>query len=242
MKAELYRMVMKDHVCPFGIKSKYLLEKAGFEVEDHHLTSREETDEFKKSQAVKTTPQTFIGDRRIGGYDDVRSYLDKPRPLGTGETSYLPVIALFGMAFLMALGIASSEGEFSAERVLMRFGALAMCLLSIQKLRDPFSFSNGFLNYDLLSLRYVPYSYIYPLLEALAGVLMLMEVLPALSGVIAILIGLEGAISVYRAVYVKHRELHCACMGGDSNVPLGFVSLTENVLMVVMGIWMLVIA
>jgi len=27
-------------------------------------------------------------------------------------------------------------------------------------------------------------------------------------------------------------------VGGDSNVPLGFLSLTENVMMVAMAIWM----
>ena len=41
-------------------------------------------------------------------------------------------------------------------------------------------------------------------------------------------------------VYVDKRELKCACVGGSSNVPLGFVSLTENVMMVAMAIWMLV--
>jgi hypothetical protein len=28
----------------------------------------------------------------------------------------------------------------------------------------------------------------------------------------------------------------CACVGGDNNVPLGFVSLTENLMMVGMAI------
>ncbi|MEY8842641.1 glutaredoxin, partial [Cribrihabitans sp. XS_ASV171] len=30
----------------------------------------------------------------------------------------------------------------------------------------------------------------------------------------------------------------CACVGGGSNVPLGFVSLTENLMMMAMGLWM----
>jgi hypothetical protein len=36
------------------------------------------------------------------------------------------------------------------------------------------------------------------------------------------------------------RELKCACVGGDSNVPLGFLSLTENLMMIAMAVWMLV--
>ena len=59
-----------------------------------------------------------------------------------------------------------------------------------------------------------------------------------LSVPIALFIGLEGAISVFKAVYVDRRELKCACVGGSSNVPLGFVSLTENIMMVAMALWM----
>ena len=51
-------------------------------------------------------------------------------------------------------------------------------------------------------------------------------------------IGGIGAISVFKAVYIDRRELKCACVGGSSKVPLGFVSLTENVMMVAMAVWM----
>lgn len=72
--AQLYRMVMTDHICPFGLKSKDLLERRNFRVEDHHLTSRQETDAFKEKHGVKTTPQIFIDGKRIGGYDELREY------------------------------------------------------------------------------------------------------------------------------------------------------------------------
>ena len=48
-----------------------------------------------------------------------------------------------------------------------------------------------------------------------------------------------GAVSVYYAVYVQRREIKCACVGGSSSVPLGFVSLTENLFMIGMALWML---
>ena len=60
--------------------------------------------------------------------------------------------------------------------------------------------------------------------------------LPALS---ALFIGTIGAISVFKAVYIDKRELKCACVGGDSNVPLGVISLTENLMMMGMAIWMM---
>ena len=57
---------------------------------------------------------------------------------------------------------------------------------------------------------------------------------------VALVIGTIGAVSVLKAVYIERRELKCACVGGDSNVPLGFISLTENLMMVAMAVWMLI--
>lgn len=95
-----------------------------------------------------------------------------------------------------------------------------------------------FLGYDLLARRWVPYAYLYAFGEALAGILMVANTLTWISAPVALFIGGIGSASVYYAVYVQKRELKCACVGGNSNVPLGFVSLTENVMMVVMAIWM----
>ena len=96
-----------------------------------------------------------------------------------------------------------------------------------------------FLNYDLLARKWVPYGYVYPYGETLAGLMMIAGVLPWLSGPLALFIGTVGAVSVFKAVYIDKRELKCACVGGGSNVPRGFVSLTENLMMMVMGAWTL---
>ena len=72
-----------------------------------------------------------------------------------------------------------------------------------------------------------------------AAVLMAGRQLPWLSIPIALTIGTIGTVSVFYAVYIQKRSIKCACVGGSGNVPLGFVSLTENLAMVGMGIWML---
>lgn len=74
-KATLYRMVLPDHTCPFGVRAKALLESEGYEVDEHILRSRDEVDQFEREQGVETTPQVFIGGERIGGSDDLERYL-----------------------------------------------------------------------------------------------------------------------------------------------------------------------
>ncbi|QUS35646.1 MauE/DoxX family redox-associated membrane protein [Falsirhodobacter algicola] len=237
-KAVLYRMVMPGHVCPFGLKSKALLERHGYEVEDHHLTTREETDAFKAEWKVKTTPQTFVDGERIGGHSELRAWFGSPLP-AKDETTYQPIVALFGMAALMALAARWVVGDVSFGSWLHWTIAFAMCLLGLQKLQDVERFTTSFLNYDLLARRWVGYAYIYPFAEAGAGLLMITGVLLWASIPVALFIGTVGAISVFQAVYIEKRELRCACMGGGSNVPLGFVSLTENLMMMFMALWML---
>jgi glutaredoxin len=237
--ATLYRMVMPDHVCPYGRKSKWLLESHGYQVDDHWLRTREETDAFKAEHKVATTPQTFIHGQRIGGNDDLRAFFGKHVP-AKDETSYRPVIAVFAMTALMAL--AASQAAMGSPFSMMAgewFIAFSMCVLAILKLQDVERFSTMFLNYDLLAQRWVPYSYIYPFAEALAGVLMVAHAATWLSVPVGLFIGGIGAVSVFKAVYIDKRALKCACVGGSSNVPLGFVSLTENLMMVAMAIWML---
>ena len=151
------------------------------------------------------------------------------------------MIALFAMAAAMALATSwAAFGQLITIAAAEWFVAFAMCLLALQKLKDVDSFATMFLNYDLLAQRWVRYGYVYPFAEGLAGVLMVTGALMWLSIPVALFIGTIGAVSVWKAVYVDKRDIKCACVGGDSNVPLGFVSLTENLMMIAMAVWMLI--
>lgn len=239
--ATIYRMVMEQHVCPFGLKALDLLKREGFEVEDNWLRTREQTDAFMDKYSVKTTPQIFINGHRIGGFDDLKKHLGK-LVKDPEKVTYQPVIAVFATAALMALAASwlAFDNVLRVQAVEW-FVAFSMCMLASLKLRDLESFSTMFLGYDLLARRVVRYAYAYPFGELIAGVLMISGSLIWLSAPLAIFIGSIGAYSVFKAVYVEKRELKCACVGGDSNVPLGFVSLTENLMMVGMGLWMLIV-
>ena len=242
--AVLYRMVTDDHICPFGLKSRDLLTREGYKVEDHLFESKEESEDFREEHDVKTTPQTYIEGERIGGYDDLRAYFGKEREQSDKEeTTLQPVLAIFAVGLLFAAATSwRTTGSLEWLPILEMFVAFSMAMLAVQKLRDLFSFSNQFLGYDLLAQKWVRYAYIYPFIELLAGVAMITAV-PTLilaSAPFALFIGTVGAISVFKAVYIDKRELKCACAGGNSNVPLGAVSLSENLAMIAMGIWMLI--
>jgi glutaredoxin 3 len=73
--AILYRMVLPEHVCPFGLRAKEMLTESGYTVDDRLLQTRQEVDEFEAKHDVETTPLIFIDDELIGGSDDLERFL-----------------------------------------------------------------------------------------------------------------------------------------------------------------------
>jgi len=239
-QATVFRMVTPKHLCPWGLKAMDLLRRNGYEIEDHHLKSERENEAYKHEHGVDETPQIFINGKHVGGYDALRKRLGKGPDPKRGKT-YQPVIAVFAVTFLMA--IASSwlvENRLSALRIVELFIAFSMCMLGILKLRDLQSFATGFIQYDLVAQRYVPYAYLYAFIETGAGICMIAGFAIWVVAPLALVVSTIGAISVFKAVYLEKRDLNCACVGGGSKVPLGFISLTENLMMLAMGIWMMV--
>jgi len=241
-KAKLYRMHTDNHICPYGLKSLDLLKRRGYEVSDHKLGTRDETDKFKAKHDVKTTPQTFIDGKRIGGFDDLQDFFGIKKP-DKNKKTYNPIVAVFSVTFGLALALNWLVSKnLEPMTLLTLFVSISMSVLAILKLRDLNSFSNQFITYDLLGMRWVRYAYIYPFIEAMAGISMTAKAGLIVFAPLAFAIGLIGAVSVIKAVYIDKRDLKCACVGGNSNVPLGFISLTENIMMIAMGAYMTLVS
>ncbi len=228
----LYRMVTPDHLCPYGLKAVELLQARGIPFEDHPLETAEAVEGFKRQQGVAATPQIFAGEERIGGYTDLARRLGVT-PEKSGERSYRAVVVVFGTALLVALAAGLGvEG----------FMGVALALLACLKLMDPGAFRTTFRKYDRLSQTWARYGQAYPWLELLVGLGILSRLGALPVGVLAIAMGLEGGFSVIKAVYVDKLDLDCACVGGNTRTPLGAVSVLENLMMVLMGVALLVVA
>ncbi|WP_243470555.1 MauE/DoxX family redox-associated membrane protein [Vreelandella lionensis] len=107
--------------------------------------------------------------------------------------TYRPVLAIFATALLIGFAFSwAAQGSLFTTRMPEYAVATAMVLLGLQKLQDVESFSTMFLNYDLLAQRHVPYSYVYPYAETLAGLLMLAGTLIRLAAPLALFVGTVG--------------------------------------------------
>lgn len=221
---KLYRMSMPEHECPWGLRAVNLLNEKGMAFEDIKLTSQEEVAAFKAQHDVATTPQIFFGDRRLGGYTDLAAYFDVE--VEKAEYSYTPVAALFSTAGLMA---------FATSLGVPGFMGISLSMLASLKLMDLDAFAESFAKYDLVTRRFKPYGKVYPFAELAIGLGFLSGIAPLATGIGSLVVGVSGAVSVFKAVYIDKMALNCACIGGNSKAPLGVVSFAENAIMALMG-------
>ncbi len=224
----LYRMAMPEHECPWGLKAIELLNEKDIDFEDHRLTSRVEVDDFKAKHSVKTTPQIFFDDSRIGGYSDLADYLGAETE--EEEYSYTPVVAVFSTAALVA---------WAAALGIPGFMGVSLSMLASLKLMDTESFAKSFEKYDLITQQVKPYAKTFPFLELMLGLGFLSGAAPVITGISSLLLGTSGAVSVLKAVYIDKLKLNCACVGGNSKAPLGTISFLENAIMIGMGVFLL---
>lgn len=149
---------------------------------------------------------------------------------------YTPILALVLISLLLSLIVGFHIDDFMGY---------FLVLLSTLKLIDLPSFQKSFLKYDLISKKINFYGYLYPFLELYSGLFLLNKSLSTstfvtVSALMISVLGLAGCLSVIKSVYIDKLNFNCACIGGNSKLPLGFVSLLENLMMLVMGLKFLI--
>ena len=117
---------------------------------------------------------------------------------------------------------------------------ISICLLAKLKLMDIEAFGTNYKKYDLISSKFDSWIYIHPFCELLIGISFLNSSPPSLIIFIALILGISGMISVFKAVYLDKLKLNCACIGGYATTPLGIISFIENLLMTFMSFLILI--
>ncbi len=145
--------------------------------------------------------------------------------------SFTPLIADFGTSFLITITLIKNFQVFMG---------ISICLLAMLKLMDIEAFGKSFEKYDLISTRFNTWIYIYPFCELLIGISFLISSPPFLIIFIALILGITGMVSVFKAVYLDKLKLNCACIGGYAKTPLGIISFIENLLMAIMSFLILI--
>ena len=84
-RATIYRMVLPDHVCPYGKMAKAMLEEHGYEVDDRQLVTREQVDAFMAERGLSTTPFIRVDGKELPGAEELADYLRDGVHVGSGS-------------------------------------------------------------------------------------------------------------------------------------------------------------
>lgn len=128
-----------------------------------------------------------------------------------------------------------SYSEIDVMRNTMGNILIIFGLLKIVNLRG---FVEIFSKYDIVSRHFELWGYVYPFIEIYLGILLLKR--ENLSRIYKIIITIMG-ISIVSVLESMRRgvQLRCGCIGSIFHIPLSYVTLSENVVMIIMSTYLL---
>lgn len=154
--------------------------------------------------------------------------------------TYKPLVLIFLFVSGVAAIAAFEAQAFSWHNWMRYFMAGFFIVFSFFKFLDLKGFARSYAMYDLLAKQWKGYGYVYPFLELGLGVLYLTAInLPATHVATIVIMGFSS-IGVIRNM-LSPNQVQCACLGTIFKLPLGNVTLVEDLLMVAMAGVMLMI-
>ncbi len=144
------------------------------------------------------------------------------------------------LIFLLYIFVISCLVSFVSQRNFMViFMGLFFILFSFFKVIHLKKFKESFSKYDLISKNFVFYGYVYPFIEFVLGVLFLLEYHIEILSLITIIVLSSTTIGIFGKLR-KGVILECACLGVVFKVPLSYVTIIENLVMIVMAVIILI--
>ncbi len=149
--------------------------------------------------------------------------------------SFVPLIIIF--AFIIAFSVIASllRQVFSYQSITLDFMAGFFLVFGGFKLIKLSAFAEAYGMYDIIAKRIRAYGYIYPFIEIALGLAFLFRFEVVIAAWITLVIMSINSIGAYNGIRDK-KVLMCACLGSVFKLPMSFVSLGEDLLMVVMAL------
>lgn len=173
-------------------------------------------------------------------YDDDHSGADVSAINGKESAfkTYKPLIVLFSFIVAVSLAWQYSQGHFSAMVFMRQLMAGFFIGLSFFKFLDLQAFSTAFAKYDPLAKTIRGYGRLYPFIELALGLLFVAGVGLKAANILTVLVLSVTTVGVVQKITSKN-QIQCACLGAGFNLPLSWVTVAENLAMVLMALYSL---
>ena len=156
-----------------------------------------------------------------------------------GILTYYPIFLI--AAYILGVGLINNvhSDKINWLGLMNQFMAGFFLVFSAFKLLDIRGFANGYATYDLLAKRFHTYGFIYPFLELGLGILYVGNWIPTTTLILTVVIMGFSSMGVINSL-LKKQKFNCACLGTVLKVPLSSITLIEDLLMVALALFSLI--
>ena len=148
--------------------------------------------------------------------------------------TYKPLILIFSFILLVSLSFQISIAEFNSHLLMNHLMGGFFIGLSFFKFLNLKNFAESFSSYDPIAQRFLRYGYIYPFVEVCLGGLFIANSYLKFAYTATIIVLGITTFGVWKSLQRKS-NLQCACAGAGFNIPLSYVTVVENLLMISMA-------
>lgn len=161
-----------------------------------------------------------------------------PPPDDAPPQSYFPLVLILGYILGVTALVEAASGAFDWMRAMNHFMAGFFLVFSFFKLLNLAAFADAYSGYDIVAARWRAYGFAYPFIELALGAAYLTGFQPLVTNAVTLVVMGVSTVGVVKSLLAR-RKIRCACLGSVFNLPMSYVTLTEDLLMVVMATVML---
>ena len=147
-----------------------------------------------------------------------------------------PLFLIVTYIFLSCIFL--NTDNMNIKSFMLDFMGIFFVVFSFFKLLNLKGFQNSFKKYDLIGKRFNLYCWLYPFIEIVIGIFLLMRLHIYICLIITLIILISTSIGVIISL-LKNKNIKCACLGSVLDLPMTEATLIENFTMIVMSLIML---
>jgi cation transport ATPase len=149
--------------------------------------------------------------------------------------SYKPLLIIVLYLLGTTLLLEFSSGMFLMKTWMANFMAGFFLVFSFFKMLDIAAFAKAYQSYDIIAAKAKWYGYVFPFIELGLGIAYLLYSDNELTHGITAIVMFVSLIGVIKSV-VQKSEIQCACLGTVFNLPMSYVTIIEDGIMLVMAL------
>ena len=144
------------------------------------------------------------------------------------------------LVLISSLSLQVSKDNFELNEWMISYMGIFFLIFSFLKLIDVKGFSGSFKKYDLISKIIPGFAITYPFLELFLALAFLSSYFLITSYIMTLIFMTSQFFGVFISLQ-KKEVIKCACMGSSINIDISTLTLIENLVMILMSSYMIII-